>query len=421
MANFEDMLAYASDSAQTSTAPRRYTYKEGVKVLYMQENNKNGVKKIFFRLLPARRTDVQDPQAFLVSWSPSILPDGKLTQIGCFLHSAKFCGRGDFKNRREIVSRKTLGKGTRCPYDILCNFIEQNKSDWGYLFEDVGKFRQPGYVKAPLSKIQPRLLANVIDMYDQTATVKIGEFSQTAWRSLMSRGDKPGLMFIKNNAVPPEWLQKDYMYQYANGDLTNPETGLVLEVSRDDSATASFQGYTVTTAKTPDGNPWRQSVSQQQLAARYDLRDVTNIVNVPEEQELVDELVEILNQRSPKGYHERALLKMAFADYGWSVPEPTSAPAATQTVPVAPQPAPVVQQPAPVPKPAPVVQQPAAVPAYVPRPDVQPVAQTQPPQAFNTTQPQISGFVPSPGYRGVPGETPQMSRDEIVARLKGAN
>lgn len=425
MANFDEMLAYASDQSVPQGSGRRYTYKDGVKTIYMQENNKTGVKKIFFRLLPAFDTSVQDPNAFRVSYVPSITPDGKMSPIGCFMFSAKLCGHGDFKSRREIVSRKTVDRGARCPYEILCQFIRNNKSDWGYLFEDVGKFKQAGYVKAALSPTQPRLLANVIDMYDQTQAVKVGEFSQTAWRSLMTNGDKPGLMFIKNNMVPPELLQRSYIYQYANGDLTDPESGLVLEVSRDDSPTASFQGYTITTAKTPDGNPWHQPVSQQQLAARYDLRDARNVVNVPEEQELVDELVEILNQRSPKGYHEHALLKMAFSDYGWRVPEPPSAPAATSTMAVpdvggVPQ---FAQQPS-----MPVQHAPAPpVPAYVPQPvkqaDVQPVAHTQPPQTFNTVQPQaappqISGFVPSPGYRGVPGETPQMSRDEIVARLK---
>ena len=427
MANFDEMLAYASDQTSQQNQSRRHTYKEGVKVLYMQENNKTGVKKIFFRLLPAFRSDVQDPQAAATSWVPSILPDGTISQIGCFLFSAKFCGRGDFKTRHEIVSRKTADRSARCPYDILCSFIRNNKSDWGYLFEDVGKFRQPGYAKAPLSQIQPRLLANVIDVYDQTATVKIGEFSQTAWRSLMARGDKPGLMFTKNNAVPPEWLQQSYLYQYANGDLTDPENGLVLEVSRDDSPNASFQGYTVNTAKTQDGSPWRMQVSPQQLAARYDIRSAANIVNIPEEQELVDELVSILDQRSPKGYHERALLKMAFADYGWSVPEPPSAPAATNTVsvPVAVQPPVQVKQ---AEQPTLVVQrtpvqikqavqptQPPYVPTIQPAPVQQAAAQPPAPAA-----PVQTGFVPSPGYRGVAGETPAMSRDEILAKL-GAN
>ena len=420
MANFDDMLAYASDQSAAQGTSRRYTYREGVKVLHMRENNKTGVKKIFFRLLPAFDTSVQDPNAFRVSHVPSIMPDGKLAQLGCFMYAAKFCGHGDTKNRSEIVSRKTLDRSANCPYRVLCDFIDSNKQDWGYLFEDVGKFRQPGYVKATLSRAQPYLLANVVDMYDQTQAVKVGEFTQTAWRSLMSRGDKPGLMFIKNNMVPPEFLQRSYLYQYANGDLTDPETGLVLEVSRDDSATASFQGYTINTAKTPDGNPWHQAVTQQQLAARYDLRDVRNVVNVPEEQELVDQLVEILNQRSPKGYHEHALLKMAFRDYGWAVPDPPGAPAATPTVstyvpqddlPFSTDPAPVAAAPVPPAAPAPVPPAPPAaapVPPYVP----QPVAPAP------TPAPAPSGFVPSPGYRGVPGETPIIPRDQIVATLK---
>ena len=414
MSSFEENLEYASNMESGSQREYRRTYKDGVNVLYMRENQKKGITKIVFRLLPAFKYDSDNPR---LSWVPSILPDGHLSPFGCMLFSVKFVGHGDFQTRRELVSRKTADRNAVCPLKLLEDFIKSNQDDWGYLMKDVGKFRQPGYKKAPFKGIQPSMLANVVDVYDQTGTVRVGEFSHSAYISLMARGDRPGLMFQRNDSIPPELFQQSYLYQYAKGDLTDPQTGLVLECARD-TKEAAFQGYVINTAKDQNGNPWRLQIGQQQLAARYDMKNVESIVNVPTEQELVDDLAELLNGRSPKGYHEHALLKMAFEGRGWRVPDPPSAPmsgpVAGFSAPVPPPaatdfdaPIRTAAAPQPVPQPVPQAAAAPAVPPYVP-----PI----PPQQKTAAAPQpVSGFVPSPGYNGVPGETKPMSNDEIKA------
>ena len=406
---------------------RRRTYKEGVRVLYMRENKNKGIKKITFKLLPA--FDPANPDV-RTSYTPSITPDGHLAQFAAIMFSVKFAGRGDYDQRRELVSRRTESPTAVCPLCILMDFIKNNQQDWGYLTEDKGKYGTPGFVRAALPPMAPAMLANVLDMYDQGSGVKVGEFSKSAYMSLV--GKQHGLMFQRNDSAPREWIEQNYMYQYAKGDLTDPNNGLVL-VCEKETDKKGFSGYSLSVATGPDGNPWRAQLTQEQMAQRYNIADVGSIVNIPTEQELVDELVDMLRQRSPSGYHEWALLKMAFNDHGWNVPDPPAAPAATSNISLASTPATPVTYPvktaqAPVAtnaespfkpgvavpmtasnatsEPPPVVQQPlpaSMVPSFVPRPEPQ--------------QPQ-SAFPPSPGFAGVPGEHAPLSREEIMARLR---
>jgi len=423
MATFEESLTYAQENMSTNPqSDRRRTYKEGVRVLYMRENKNKGIKKITFKLLPA--FDPANPDT-RTSYTPSITPDGHIAQFAAIMFSVKFAGRGDYKQRRELVSRKTEGPNATCPLSILMNFIDQNKDDWGYLTMDQGKYGTPGFVRAALPPIAPAMLANVLDMYDLGSGVRVGEFSKSAFMSLMNR--KNGLMFQRNDSVPQELLAQNYMYQYSKGDLTDPNNGLVLVCERGTDK-KGFSGYELSVATGPDGNPWRAQLTQDQMAQRYNMADVGSIVNIPTEQELVDELVDMLRQRSPKGYHEYALLKMAFNDYGWVVPDPPAAPAATSNISLASTPANTVTYPVNVPPQPentnafkPGVAAPMAATVAVEKMAEQPVAQpipAAPIPAFVPKQQPQTAFPPSPGFAGVPGETKPLSREEIMARLR---
>jgi len=433
MSTLEEGLNFVATNMSAPSSNRRFTYKEGTRVLYMRENKKKGTNKITFKLLPAFDPGNPDPST---SWSPSITPDGKISAFAGIMYSAKFAGRGDFTQRRELVSRMTEDLHAKCPLCILLQFISQNKEDWGYLTTDTGKYGTADFVRAALPPIAPAMLANVIDMYDQSRGVCVGEFSKSALNSLVNKST--GLMFQRNDNIPPELLQKNYMYQYAKGDLTDPNNGLVLVCQRGTDR-KGFSGYELTVAEDPQGNPWRAQLTRDQMAQRYDMRNVSSFVNVPTEQELVDELVDMLQKRSPKGYHEWALLKMAFNDHGWNVPDPPSAPAATSNISLASTPA--------VPTTYPVQQAPkvAETNAYTPGPfmpgaavasssleseaNPQPVAQNTAPASIPTfvqsvapaTQNVQSAFPPSPavhGIQGIPGETKTLTREEIMARLR---
>ena len=74
--------------------------------------------------------------------------------------------------------------------------------------------------------------------------------------------------------------------------------------------------------------------------------NLSSFINIPTEEEIVDNLVQLLNMRSPAGYHEYALLKQAFPSH--RILEPPSAPGAMSTV------APGFAPPVPVPGAAPV-------------------------------------------------------------------
>lgn len=419
MNSLEEGISYVNENMQSGDpVQRRRTYRDGVKVQYMRENKSKGIKKITFKLLPA--FDQNNPDV-RTSYTPSITPDGHISQFAAIMFSVKFAGRGDFKHRRELVSPKTLDPKATCPICILNDFISGNKDDWGYLVTDKGDYGTPNFERAALPPIAPAMLANIIDMYDQESGVKIGEFSKSAFMSLMDR--KNGLMFQRNDSVPAELLQQNYMYQYSKGDLTDPNNGLVLVCERRTDK-KNFSGYDISVASGPDGRPWRAQLTQDQMAQRYNLGDISSIVNVPTEQELVDELVDMLRGRSPKGYHEYALLKMAFADFGWNVPDPPAAPAATSTIvagigPQHGQFTPGVARP--------MASSSVAEDSSEPQLTAQPqqVAQPQRPipanpiPAFVPRQPaQTSAFPPSPGYSGIPGETRPLSKEEIMARLR---
>jgi hypothetical protein len=228
----------------------------------MRENKKKGTSKITFKLLPAFDPGNPDPAT---SWSPSITPDGKISAFAGIMYSAKFAGRGDFSQRRELVSRMTEDLHAKCPLCILMQFIDQNKEDWGYLTTDTGKYGTAGFVRAALPPIAPAMLANVIDMYDQARGVCVGEFSKSALNSLVNKST--GLMFQRNDNIPPELLQKNYMYQYAKGDLTDPNNVLVLVCQRGTDR-KGFSGYELTVAEDPQGNPWRAQLTRDQMAQR---------------------------------------------------------------------------------------------------------------------------------------------------------
>jgi hypothetical protein len=186
-----------------------------------------------------------------------------------------------------------------------------------------------------------------------------------------------GIMFTPNGMPGIEdMIKQNYLLQYANGDITNPTTGPVLMLERDTAS--SFAGYRVSIATDAHTRSvCRAAVDPMIMQSRVHLQNFHEYLNIMEPQEMVDYLATILTERSPKGYHEYALLKMALPDF--KVPEPPSAPAATNTIQsgFSPMPTPPV-----VPTVAPVV--PTVVP---PTPTVVPPVPTVAPVVSTVTPP----------------------------------
>ena len=75
----------------------------------------------------------------------------------------------------------------------------------------------------------------------------------------------------------------------------------------------------------------RIPATQDIMATRYDLADLRSYLNILSAEQIVQILIRELTGRSPAGYHEYALLKLAFGST-YQIPEPPSAPGAVNTV-----------------------------------------------------------------------------------------
>ena len=170
----------------------------------------------------------------------------------------------------------------------------------------------------------------------------------------------------------------NYLAAYANGDITNPAAMPLFCIEKGhDKGDAS--GYDLRFQLDGGRRIQRLQMTAQVLGARYDMDRPEEFLNILEPEEIVQLLVENLNGRSPAGYHEYALLKLAFGDK-FKVPDPPEAPGALGTVQSGfePEPAPAAPAQAPAPAAAPAPVTPAPVPTTAPT--AQPRAATQSPE-----------------------------------------
>lgn len=241
------------------------------------------------------------------------------------------------------------------------------------------------------------MLMNILDIDAQDRGSQVGEFSHNAAKSLFDKAS--GIMWTPNPQFTEDLNELNYMQQFVYGDLTCPEYGLVLRLERDTSSPVG--GYRVNIDTDETRRAYRWPIGEDVLASRANLADITSVVNEQSGQEIVDTLVTLLNQRSPAGYHEFALLKLALGDE-YKIPEPPSAPGAMSTV-----------QGASLPQPPPVQRaQQDGNRAVAARPAMRPVAPVARPPAPVATpaSPQTPPPIP-----GIPGET---ISEDLLAQLR---
>ena len=305
----------------TSTSNKALTYK-CTNVRYM-----TGKDPIMFRLLPAK--DPSNPDTG-TSFLPCINENEILSDWGVSVLLAKFCGHGSTTSKITIVSRHNLGMDEYDPYSVLMEYARSDP-DWEYLTKDEGQWGSPNMVRACLTDIKPVFVANIVDLGKLDKGCMLGEFTISSAKSLYDRTS--GLVFARNTMIDQNLLKQNYMFAYANGDITSPTTGPVLVLDRDTSSgRKNYAGYRVTVAIDPNTRgAQRYQLTRAQMEGRADLTDVPSFLNIPEAQEQVDQLVGILNQRSPKGYHELALMHLALPDF--NIPPVPAAPGVAQTVP----------------------------------------------------------------------------------------
>ena len=345
-------------------------FKEGVKTKWL-----TGDAAILFRILPAYNHDDRDGAGTVnpAGWVPSRMQDGKLTAWGGIVKASRFVGHGHGKgaNRRDFLSPYTFSSDSDvfCPASVLYATASQY-AEWQHIVEDErdasGRLTQ----RAPLSRPGEFLVMNIVELGGVTPEVTIGCATKSTTDALVSPS-KGGLVTQRAN-VTAEQVAADYLCQWAVRDLCDPTDGPVTYVMKGER-----NRYVVGLAEDPTTKLLRRHpVDGNVLAARYDLSDLHNILEVKDAEAQVLDLVKTFNTRSPAGQHEFELLKLAFGSQ-FSIPDAPMAPAASNTV--APGFAPPAAAPAqgfapPAAAPAPYVAPDPAAPAPYVAPAPAPVA-----------------------------------------------
>ena len=351
---FNDMFSGSASASEGGS--RRYMIKQGVRSKFMT----NAKQAYVFGFLPA--LDPNNPDR-AVSVVPSILPDGTLSSWGAGAFVARGVGHGDWKSRCDIISLKSFGR--YCPLAALYDAIRADKATWGYITEAVGQWGQTGRDPAALPRLRQMLFCNVYLPAEPEKLAQVGVFTKTVASKLLDPNN--GIVFAPSASATDDMVAANYLAAYANGDITNPAAMPLFCIEKGhDKGDAS--GYDLRFQLDGGRRIQRLQMTAQVLGSRYDMDRPEEFLNILEPEEIVQLLVENLNGRSPAGYHEYALLKLAFGDK-FKVPDPPEAPGALATVQSGfePAPAPATPAPAPVPTQAPVMPAPApAMPAPAP-------------------------------------------------------
>jgi hypothetical protein len=307
---------------QTGGGGRGFIFRENVKVKYM-----TGKDPIVFRMLPAFDPNNTDPSTSVL---PFAMPDGTITDWGILLYISRFVGhgRGGFGTRQDLISLRSFAQGDAevfCPLEQLMKTINAMTAEWGYLINDQGEgsSRQ----RKAFSKPMPHFIANIWDLNQPMVPAQVGMFTSSASRALTD--PKSGLIFQRTN-LPEEVIQQNYLLAYQVGDLTDPTNGPAL-VCVKGNENGEFSKYRVTLATNTQGQVVKRPVGPEVLQTRYNMSQPNTFIEMPTEESLINGLIQLLNMRSPQGYHEYALLKQAFPQF--RIPDPPAAPAATPTVP----------------------------------------------------------------------------------------
>lgn len=339
------MFVYKKASSEANSFS---IYKEGVTLCRLK-----GDQPVVFRVLPAfpphrnvdgKMVDTQTGGEIpREAWVPFVDENQVFFDWIAEIRVAGYVGHGDWKQRRDVVSRLSLstldadGKRERVddPYWELQQYVRNRaNATWGYLQKGVGEWGSKDRQGPVLPFLSRRYLMNIVRMDDLTK-VQLGELSTTSAADALL--GENGLAMAPNKHATDEMIQADYLNAYDNGDFTDPATGKVFVIEKDlDSGKGAASPYKIQFASTFDRVKRRQvyqtSDVSRHLENRYDLSDIESILKVPTCEEQIKQLVGLLNDRTPDGeFHEYSLMKEAWSEAGhdeWAalVPNPPMAP-----------------------------------------------------------------------------------------------
>ena len=229
-----------------SRGARKFIFKEGVRFKHM-----TGKTPIMFRIMPAFNPADPNPGT---SWQPCLDTAGNLTDWGTVLKIVRFVGHGTggAGSRMDLLSLKTFenpGQSIWCPLDALYQTIMSDAQTWGYLIEDRGDFKDKNKVRAAFGRISSQLVCNILDINQLTQGVQLAVFTSGASVRLIDKKD--GLIYQPSGAINVDDLVKqNYMWAYANGDITCPHTAPLLVVEKGNEK-GEFSAYKITPRPTP--------------------------------------------------------------------------------------------------------------------------------------------------------------------------
>jgi hypothetical protein len=282
-----------------------------------------------FRILPAFGPAVNG-QVDPLSWMPFESADGVNTPWLLAYNIWTNIGHGPWGRagtRKSFINFAELFPGLGL-FDAVQRVVDTARTageEWRYLFD---KSRQNGGKEDSILRRYPstEILANVVVL---TATglpkTSVGNFSASLTRQLCggyaAGGEAEAGILNQLSNLPAEVLEKNPYLRYWLGDVTDPNNGVVLEIYRDESRNPA--PYRIRPARDGKGGMLKASVTPEQMAARVDFSDPANMITPPTMQEEVDRLATCLNEWTPdRKYHEYELLKLAFDDLGFKVPNP---------------------------------------------------------------------------------------------------
>ena len=291
---------------------KKFIFKDGVRFKRM-----GGKNPIVFRILPAFDPNNPNPNT---SWMPMATPDGNLTEWGRVVNVYRYVGHG--QSRKDILSLKGL-VDVPDPMEILLQTANA-MPEWAYLTKDVGEGKSA--IRKSIGRAAPHLLANVWDINQASRDVMLGVFATSAMKAIIDT--KKGLVY-QRTSLSEEYIKQNYLLQYATGDVTDPNEGPALCVAKgnDKGEMSDFLVYLQTDAQ---NRVIRRGLDQGQMAQRYNLANPQDFLEIPTEEDIVNQMIATFNMRSPSGYHEYALLRQAFPTF--PIPEPPAAPAASNMV-----------------------------------------------------------------------------------------
>lgn len=305
-----------------SSAPKARMFKDGVKFKYL-----TGKDPVIFKYLPAFNPANPDASTSIL---PFVTPTGDLTDWGTLIYQSRFIGHGSgkFGTRQDVLSMRTFAKPGQDifdPIEKLIQTVSQCSADWGYLIE---KQKDKDADRPALSRPTAHFIANIWDANSPAAGVQIGILPPSGTTSLLDA--RFGLAYQQSANATEEMIRQNHLMAYQVGDLTDPVNGPALTCLKESAAQGDYSKYRVALANDARNQIYRPMIGPNLLAQRYKFNDLRTFMNIPTEEDIINSLVQLFNIRSPKGFHEYVLLKIAFPNH--RIPEAPSAPGATATV-----------------------------------------------------------------------------------------